>query len=301
MKIAILSRSKLIHSTRRLIEAADQRGHEVEVVDHLKCAVMMEKGIPTVQFDGRILTDVGAIIPRIGASVTFYGCSIVRQFEMMDVFTTSSSQGIVRSRDKLRAMQILTREAVDLPKTAFARHTVDVNELIKHVGGAPLVVKLVEGTQGLGVVLCETKKAAKSVIEAFYALDAHILVQEFIEEAKGTDLRVFIVDGEVVGAMERKGPEGEFRSNLHRGGTARAVELTDLERETALKAARAMGLSVAGVDMLPSKRGPLIMEVNSSPGLEGIERATGVDIASKIIQFIERNAKNKDRRDSIGY
>lgn len=301
MKIAILSRSKLIHSTRRLIEAADQRGHEVEVVDHLKCAVMMEKGIPAVQFDGRLLTDVGAIIPRIGASVTFYGCSIVRQFEMMDVFTTSSSQGIVRSRDKLRAMQILTREGVDLPKTAFARHTVDVNELIKHVGGAPLVVKLVEGTQGLGVVLCETKKAAKSVIEAFYALDAHILVQEFIEEAKGTDLRVFIVDGEVVGAMERKGPEGEFRSNLHRGGTARAVELTDLERETALKAARAMGLSVAGVDMLPSKRGPLIMEVNSSPGLEGIERATGVDIASKIIQFIERNAKNKDRRDSIGY
>ena len=301
MKIAILSRSKLIHSTRRLIEAADQRGHEVEVVDHLKCAVMMEKGVPTVQFDGRLLTDVGAIIPRIGASVTFYGCSIVRQFEMMDVFTTSSSQGIVRSRDKLRAMQILTREGVDLPKTTFARHTVDVNELIKHVGGAPLVVKLVEGTQGLGVVLCETKKAAKSVIEAFYALDAHILVQEFIEEAKGTDLRVFIVDGEVVGAMERKGPEGEFRSNLHRGGTARAVELTDLERETALKAARAMGLSVAGVDMLPSKRGPLIMEVNSSPGLEGIERATGVDIASKIIQFIERNAKNKDRRDSIGY
>jgi ribosomal protein S6--L-glutamate ligase len=301
MKIAILSRSKLIHSTRRLIEAADQRGHEVQVVDHLKCAVLMEKAVPLVQFDGQVMSHVDAVIPRIGASVTFYGCSIVRQFEMMNVFTTSSSQGIVRSRDKLRAMQILTREGVDLPKTAFARHTVDVNELIKHVGGAPLVVKLVEGTQGLGVVLCETKKAAKSVIEAFYALDAHILVQEFIEEAKGTDLRVFIVDGEVVGAMERKGPEGEFRSNLHRGGTARSVELTDIERETALKAAAAMGLSVAGVDMLPSKRGPLIMEVNSSPGLEGIERATGVDIAGKIIQFIERNAKNKDRRDSIGY
>src|SRR5688572_24626149 len=202
MKIAILSRSKLIHSTRRLIEAADQRGHEVEVVDHLKCAVMMENGKPTVHFDGRVLSDVDAIIPRIGASVTFYGCSIVRQFEMMNVFSTSSSQGIVRSRDKLRSIQILSREGVDVPKTAFARHTVDVNELIKYVGGTPLVVKLVEGTQGLGVVLCETKKAAKSVIEAFYALEANILVQEFIEEAKGTDIRAFIVDGEVVGAME---------------------------------------------------------------------------------------------------
>jgi ribosomal protein S6--L-glutamate ligase len=299
MKIAILSRSKMIHSTRRLIEAADERGHEVEVVDHLKCSVMMETGLPTVFFDGRTLEHVDAVIPRIGASVTFYGCAIVRQFEMMDVFSTSSSQGILRSRDKLRSIQILSREGCAVPKTAFARHTVDVNELIKYVGGAPLVVKLVEGTQGLGVVLCETKKAAKSVIEAFYALDAHILVQEFIEEAKGTDIRAFIVDGEVVGAME--GPEGEFRSNLHRGGTARSVELDDEMRETAIKAAASMGLAVAGVDMLPSKRGPLIMEVNSSPGLEGIERATGVDIAGKIIQYIERNAKNKLNRDTIGY
>jgi ribosomal protein S6--L-glutamate ligase len=301
MKIAILSRSKLIHSTRRLIEAADQRGHEVEVVDHLKCSVMMETGLPTVFFDGRTLDHVDAVIPRIGASVTFYGCAIVRQFEMMNVFATSSSQGILRSRDKLRAIQILSREGCAVPKTAFARHTVDVNELIKYVGGAPLVVKLVEGTQGLGVVLCETKKAAKSVIEAFYALEANILVQEFIEEAKGTDIRAFIVDGEVVGAMERKGPEGEFRSNLHRGGTARAVELDDEMRMTAIKAAASMGLAVAGVDMLPSKRGPLIMEVNSSPGLEGIERATGVDIAGKIMQYIERNAKNKVNRDTIGY
>jgi ribosomal protein S6--L-glutamate ligase len=301
MKIAILSRSKLIHSTRRLIEAADQRGHEVEVVDHLKCSVMMETELPTVFFDGRTLDRVDAVIPRIGASVTFYGCAIVRQFEMMNVFSTSSSQGILRSRDKLRSIQILSREGCAVPKTAFARHTVDVNELIKYVGGAPLVVKLVEGTQGLGVVLCETKKAAKSVIEAFYALDAHILVQEFIEEAKGTDIRAFIVDGEVVGAMERKGPEGEFRSNLHRGGTARAVELDDEMRMTAIKAAASMGLAVAGVDMLPSKRGPLIMEVNSSPGLEGIERATGVDIAGKIMQYIERNARNKLNRDTIGY
>ncbi len=301
MKIAILSRSKMIHSTRRLIEAADERGHEVEVIDHLKCAVMMETGLPTVFFDGRTLEHVDAIIPRIGASVTFYGCAIVRQFEMMNTFSTSTSQGILRSRDKLRSLQILSREGCAVPKTAFARHTVDVNEPIRYVGGAPLVVKLVEGTQGLGVVLCETKKAAKSVIEAFYSLDANILVQEFIEEAKGTDIRAFIVDGEVVGAMERKGPEGEFRSNLHRGGTARAVELDDEMRETAIKAAAAMGLAVAGVDMLPSKRGPLIMEVNSSPGLEGIERATGVDIAGKIIQYIERNAKNKVKLDTIGY
>jgi ribosomal protein S6--L-glutamate ligase len=301
MKIAILSRSKMIHSTRRLIEAADERGHEVEVVDHLKCSVMMETGLPTVFFDGRTLETVDAVIPRIGASVTFYGCAIVRQFEMMNVFCTSSSQGILRSRDKLRSIQILSREGCAVPKTAFARHTVDVNELIKYVGGAPLVVKLVEGTQGLGVVLCDTKKAAKSVIEAFYALEANILVQEFIEEAKGTDIRAFVVDGEVVGAMERKGPEGEFRSNLHRGGTARSVELDDEMRETAIKAAASMGLAVAGVDMLPSKRGPLIMEVNSSPGLEGIERATGVDIAGKIIQYIERNAKNNLNRDTIGY
>lgn len=301
MKIAILSRSKLIHSTRRLIEAADQRGHEVEVVDHLKCAVMMETDKPSVFYDGRILDDVDAVIPRIGASVTFYGCAIVRQFEMMGLTLANGSQGILRSRDKLRSIQLLSREGCPVPKTAFARHTVDVNEVIKYVGGAPLVVKLVEGTQGLGVVLCETKKAAKSVIEAFYALEANILIQEFIEEAKGTDIRAFVVDGEVVGAMERKGPEGEFRSNLHRGGTARAVELDDDMRATAIKAAAAMGLNVAGVDMLPSKRGPLIMEVNSSPGLEGIERATGVDIAGKIVQFMERQHRNKTRRDTIYY
>lgn len=301
MKIAILSRSKLIHSTRRLIEAADQRGHEVEVVDHLKCAVMMETGKPTVFFDGRSLDDVDAVIPRIGASVTFYGCAIVRQFEMMGLTLANSSQGILRSRDKLRSIQLLSREGCPVPITAFARHTVDVNELIKYVGGAPLVVKLVEGTQGLGVVLCETKKAAKSVIEAFYALEANILIQEFIEEAKGTDIRAFVVDGEVVGAMERKGPEGEFRSNLHRGGTARAVELDDDMRATAIKAAAAMGLNVAGVDMLPSKRGPLIMEVNSSPGLEGIERATGVDIAGKIVQFMERQHRNKVVRDTTHF
>mgnify|MGYP003686762895 CR=1 FL=1 len=300
MKIAILSRSKLIHSTRRLIEAADERGHEVEVIDHLKCAVMMESGLPTVHFEGRALNDIDAIIPRIGASVTFYGSAVVRQFEMMDVFSPISSQAIVRSRDKLRSSQILSREGVPVPKTAFARHSVDVNEMIHYVGGTPCVVKLIEGTQGLGVVLCETKNAAKSVIEAFHALEANILIQEFIKEAKGTDIRAFVVDGVVIGAMERKGLEGEFRSNLHRGGTARAVELSDLEKDTALRAASSLGLSVAGVDMLPSERGPLVMEVNSSPGLEGIERATGLDIAGKIIEFIEGNVDKKGRRDNIG-
>lgn len=301
MKIAILSRSKLIHSTRRLIEAADQRGHEVEVVDHLKCAVMMETAKPTVFFDGRSLEDVDAVIPRIGASVTFYGCAIVRQFEMMGLTLANSSQGILRSRDKLRSIQLLSREGCPVPKTAFARHTVDVNELIKYVGGAPLVVKLVEGTQGLGVVLCETKKAAKSVIEAFYALEANILIQEFIEEAKGTDIRAFVVDGEVVGAMERKGPEGEFRSNLHRGGSATRAELSAAEKTAALKACKSMGLNVAGVDMLRSKRGPVVMEVNSSPGLEGIEGATGKDVAKDIIVFLEKNAKpNKTKTRGKG-
>jgi ribosomal protein S6--L-glutamate ligase len=224
----------------------------------------------------------------------------VRQFEMMNVFTTTPSQAITRSRDKLRSSQILMMEGIGMPRTAFAREQVNVDELITYVNGAPLVVKLLEGTQGLGVVLCETKKAAKSVIEAFHSLDANILVQEFISEAKGRDIRAFVVDGKVVGAMERQGPEGEFRSNLHRGGTARQLELTPEEEETAIRSARALGLSVAGVDMLQSKRGPLVMEVNSSPGLEGIERATGVNIGDEIIQYIERTAGKAGNRDVIG-
>jgi ribosomal protein S6--L-glutamate ligase len=299
MRIAILSRSKLIHSTRRLVEAADERGHEVQVIDHMKCSVLLETGKPMVAFEGRNLDQFDAIIPRIGASVTFYGSCIVRQFEMMNVFTTTPSQAITRSRDKLRTSQILMMSGIGMPRTAFAREQVNVDELITYVNGAPLVVKLLEGTQGLGVVLCETKKAAKSVIEAFHSLEANILVQEFISEAKGRDIRAFVVDGKVVGAMERQGPEGEFRSNLHRGGTARQLELTPEEEATAIRSASALGLSVAGVDMLQSKRGPLVMEVNSSPGLEGIERATGVDIAGEIIQYIERAGKTGNR-DVIG-
>lgn len=299
MKIAILSRNPNIHSTRRLWEAARGRGHTCEVIDHMNCAVLTEANHPMVLFNGSELSRYDAIIPRIGASVTNYGTSVVRQFEMMNVFTTAPSQAIVRSRDKLRSIQILSKAGIGMPKTAFARENVEVRNLLNYVGGPPVVIKLCEGTQGLGVVLAETSKAARSVIEAFHAIKANILVQEFIEEAKGKDIRAFVVDGKVVAAMERQGPEGDFRSNLHRGGSARPVLLDARERETAVRAARALGLAVAGVDMLPSSRGPLVMEVNSSPGLEGIERATKVDIADRIIQFIERNHK-KSKRDKVG-
>lgn len=300
MKIAILSRSPRIHSTRRLHEAAFSRGHEVEIIDHLKCTVLLEQGKPAVHYKGKNLSGIDAIIPRIGSSVTFYGSAIVRQFEMTGVFSTVHSQAIVRARDKLRATQLLSQTGIGVPKTIFARQGLVVEDVVRWVGGPPAVVKLLEGTQGVGVVLCESMKAATSVIQAFLAIDANILVQEFIEEAKGRDLRAFVVDGEVVGAMERQSPEGEFRSNLHRGGTARPVDLTPIQKQTALLAAKAMGLSVAGVDMLPSSRGPLVIEVNASPGLEGIERATGVDIAGKIIRFIEKNVDNLAHRDSVG-
>lgn len=300
MKIAILSRNAQIHSTSRLLEAAANAGHDCEVIDHLRCAVLTESGRPALLFNNRILEGFDAVIPRIGASVTSYGSSIVRQFEMMNVFSSANSQAIVRSRDKLRSIQILSRAGIGMPKTAFARENMDVNHLLTYVGGAPVVIKLCEGTQGLGVVLAESPKAARSVIEAFHAMKANFLVQEFVAESKGRDIRAFVVDGEVVAAMERQGPEGEFRSNLHRGGSAKSVTLTRRQRETAIRSANALGLGVAGVDMLPSTRGPLVMEVNSSPGLEGIERATGVDIASKIIQLLERHAGKGRRRDRIG-
>lgn len=301
MKIAILSRSLQIHSTRRLFEAAYERGHEVQVIDHLKCTVLLEKGRPSLLYEGRHINNVDAVIPRIGASVSFFGCTIVRQFEMMKVFSTAPSQAIVRSRDKLRTVQILSRAGVGMPKTAFTRQNMSVDDMIAYVGGVPVVIKLLEGTQGLGVVLAETKKAAKSVIEAFHALDANILVQEFVADAKSSDIRAFVVDGQVVGAMLRKGTEDDFRSNLHRGGTAKAVELTRHEKMIAIKAAESLGLAVAGVDMLPSRHGPLVIEVNSSPGLEGIERATGVNIADQIIRYIERNADRPRNRDKIGF
>ncbi len=290
MKIVILSRNAKLYSTRRLVEAATERNHEAIVVDHLKCTIEIEKKKPRIYFKGEYLTDVDAVIPRIGASVTFYGTAVVRQFEMMKVFTAIESQALVRSRDKLRSLQVLARAGVGLPKTVFTNFPTDVEHVIEKVGGTPLVLKLLEGTQGLGVVLAETQNAAKSVIEAFHGLKARVIAQEFIKESGGADIRVFIVGGAVVGAMKRQGKEGEFRSNLHRGGSASIIELTDEEENTALRAARAMGLGIAGVDMLQSANGPLVLEVNSSPGLEGIEAATNNDIAKEIIKYVERNA-----------
>ncbi|HET8809209.1 MAG TPA: 30S ribosomal protein S6--L-glutamate ligase [Flavobacteriaceae bacterium] len=289
MNIKILSRNSQLYSTKRLVEAAKKRKHDVEVIDPLKCDIVIEKRKPNIYYKGHYILETDAIIPRIGASVTFYGTAVVRQFEMMGAFSTTGSEALVRSRDKLRSMQLLSRAKIGLPKTVFTNYSRDVSGIIQQVGGAPLVIKLLEGTQGLGVVLAETKNAAESVIEAFNGLKARVIVQEFIKESKGADIRVFVVDGHVVGAMKRQGKEGEFRSNLHRGGTAEVIELTDEEEIAAVKAVKAMGLGVAGVDMLQSSRGPLILEVNSSPGLEGIETATGKDIAKSIIRYIEKN------------
>lgn len=301
MRIAVLSRGPDLYSTRRIVQAGLARGHEIFVLDHLKCYVGIEADNPTVHYDGQALAPIDVIVPRIGASVTFYGAALVRQFEMMQVSSTVQSQAIVRSRDKLRSLQILSKAGIGIPKTAFANHPRDIDDLINQVGGVPVVIKLLEGTQGIGVVLAETKKAATSVIEAFYGLKANILVQEFIKEAQGADIRAFVVNGRVVGAMKRQGVEGEFRSNLHRGGEGKLIKLSREERIAALRAARALGLSVAGVDMLQSKRGPLIMEVNSSPGLEGIETATGIDVAAKIIEYAEILKSGKvNRKDKVG-
>ena len=303
MKLAILSREPKSYSTQRLVEAATARGHEAVVVDHLQCNLVLEKGRPSIIYQGALLEGIDAIIPRIGASVTFYGTAVVRQFEMMKVRTAVDSQAIVRSRDKLRSMQILSRAGVGMPKTAFTNYSADVPAMINQVGGAPVIIKLLEGTQGLGVVLAESAKAAQSVIEAFHNLKARIIVQEFIAESKGADLRAFVVDGKVVGAMKRQGKEGEFRSNLHRGGVGTLVKLTRTEKAAALLAAKALGLAIAGVDMLQSKRGPLVLEVNSSPGLEGIEKATQQDIAGRIIEYTtnlagKKKAKPKDKKDA---
>ena len=293
MKLAILSREPKSYSTQRLVEAAAARGHEAVIIDHLQCNLVLEKGQPGIIYQGQELEGFEAIIPRIGASVTFYGTAVVRQFEMMKVRTAVDSQAIVRSRDKLRSMQILSRAGVGMPKTAFTNNSADVPAMINQVGGAPVIIKLLEGTQGLGVVLAESVKAAQSVIEAFHNLKARIIVQEFIAESKGADLRAFVVDGEVVGAMKRQGKEGEFRSNLHRGGVGTLVKLSRAEKAAALLATKALGLGIAGVDMLQSKRGPLVLEVNSSPGLEGIEKATGQDIAGRIIEYTAALASRK--------
>jgi ribosomal protein S6--L-glutamate ligase len=301
MNIAILSTNKNLYSTRRLREAGEKRGHEMVVLNHTKCYVVMEPGNPRIYYKDHPIENVDAIIPRIGASVTFYGSSIIRQFEMRKTYSTLSSLALVRSRDKLRAIQILARHGVGFPKTAFAKYPSDIDYLIKEVGGTPLIVKLLEGTQGLGVVLAETRKAAKSVIEAFYGLSANILIQEFIPEANGCDIRAIVVGNKVVAAYKRVGKEGDFRSNLHRGGTGEPIKLNKVEREVAIKAANALGLQIAGVDMLQSNRGPLVLEVNSSPGLEGVERYTGIDVAGKIIEYIEQSfEKPRKSHDKVG-
>jgi len=290
MKIGILSRNPKLYSTQRLVEAAATRGHEVHVIDFLRCYMDITSKNPQMFYKGEALQGFDAVIPRIGASVTFYGAAVVRQFEMMGVFSVNESVAITRSRDKLRCLQLLARRGVGLPTTGFAHETTDVQELIRKVGGAPVVIKLLEGTQGIGVVLAETVTAAESVIEAFMGLKADILVQEYIREAQGSDIRCFVINGKVIAAMRRQARAGEFRSNLHRGGSAELVKIAAEERATAAKAGRVIGLNVCGVDLLRSRRGPLVIEVNSSPGLEGIESATGKDIASLIVEFAERKA-----------
>jgi ribosomal protein S6--L-glutamate ligase len=291
MKIALLTRNQKLYSHQRIIDVATQRGHQIVPIDYLRCYMNITSRKPELRFMGEKLDGFEAVIPRIAASHTFYGLAVLRQFEMMGVYPLNESVAIGRSRDKLRSLQLLARDGVGLPVTAFANSTGSTDDILKMVGGAPVVVKLLEGTQGIGVVLGETHKSAKSVIEAFHGANINILVQEFIKEAEGHDIRAFVVGRKIVATMERAGPDGEFRSNLHRGGSAVRADLSVAERTAALKAAKAMGLNVAGVDMLRSKRGPVVMEVNSSPGLEGIEGATGKDVAKAIIEFLEKNAK----------
>ena len=301
MHLALMCRNPSLYSHRRLVEAAEARGHQIEVVDHLRCYINITSHRPSVRYQGRDLPNYDAIIPRIGASVTFYGTAVLRQFEVMGVYPVNESVGISRSRDKLRSMQLLAREGIGLPVTVFAHKTSQAEEVINLVGGAPVVIKLLEGTQGIGVVLGETQKAAESIIQAFGGVNTNILVQEFIKEAGGEDIRCLVVGGRVVAAMKRKGKEGDFRSNLHRGGSASAIKVTPAERSTAIAAAKALGLNVCGVDLLRSNHGPVVMEVNSSPGLEGIEKATGIDVASEIIEFIEKHAKpNKTKTRGQG-
>ncbi|NCP10434.1 MAG: 30S ribosomal protein S6--L-glutamate ligase [Sphingomonadales bacterium] len=301
MKIAMLARNPKLYSHRRLVEAAEERGHSIDILNTLRCTVNIASHRPTVVYNGETLSGYEAIIPRIGASVTHYGLAVLRQFEMAGVWPLNESVAIGRSRDKLRSMQILAKYGLGLPVTAFAHDPKQTDEVLKMVGGAPAVIKLLEGTQGIGVVLGETEKSAKSVIEAFRGANVNILVQEFIKEAGSTDIRILVIGGKVVAAMQRTGAPGDFRSNLHRGGSAKQVKITPEERSTAVRAAKAMGLNVCGVDILRSNHGPVIMEVNSSPGLEGIENATGKDVAGQIIDFIVANAKpGKTKTKGVG-
>ena len=293
MKIAILSRNARLYSTLRLVEAARQRGHSVRVLDPLRCYMRIAAGAFEIHYKGRALRGLGVVIPRIGASITFYGTAVLRQFEMMGVRTPNSADAILRARDKLHSLQLLAREGIGLPTTVFGDNPDDTADLLKMLGDPPHVIKLNEGAQGQGVLLAEKRSAAQGMIEAFRGLYANFLVQEFIREAKGADLRCFVVGGRVVAAMQRQAPEGDFRANLHRGGTAIPVILTPQESEISLHAARVMGLGVAGVDLLRSSRGPLVLEVNSSPGLEGIEAATGVDVAGAIIEQVTEGARQR--------
>ncbi len=290
MKLAMLARNAGLYSHERIVAAAHERGHEIEVVDTLKCYMNIAAHRPEVRYKGRSLQGFDAVIPRIGASITFYGLAVLRQFEMMGVYPLNESVAIGRSRDKLRGLQLLSRKGIGLPVTAFAHVTSQADDLIDMVGGTPLIVKLLEGTQGIGVVLTETRTSARSMIEAFGGVQANIMVQEYIKEANGTDVRAFVIGDKVVASMQRKGAPGDFRSNLHRGGKAQSIKITPEERSTAVRAANILGLNVCGVDMLRSNHGPVVMEVNSTPGLEGIENATGVNIAGLIIEFLEKNA-----------
>ncbi len=296
MKIAVLSRNPNLYSTRRLVEAGQERGHEMHVIDTLRAYMNITSHKPSIHYKGVELEPFDAVIPRIGASITFYGAAVLRQFEMMGVFPLNESVAISRSRDKLRSLQLLSRKGVGLPITGFAHSPDDIPDLISMVGGAPLVIKLLEGTQGIGVVMCETEKAAESVLEAFMGLKANIMVQEYIREAGGADIRCLVVGDKVIASMKRQAQPGEFRSNLHRGGSASLIKITPEERMTAVRAAKVMGLNVAGVDILRSNHGPVVMEVNSSPGLEGIESTTGKDVAGLIIAYIEKNGRPNQTR-----
>ncbi|MFP7569531.1 30S ribosomal protein S6--L-glutamate ligase [Marivita sp. S2033] len=291
MKIAMLARNPNLYSHKRLKEAAEERGHELDIINTLRCYMNIASRRPEVYYNGEKLEGYDAIIPRIGASVTMYGTAVLRQFEMQGVYPLNESVAIGRSRDKLRSMQLLSREGIGLPVTTFAHDPKQTEEVLELAGGAPVVIKLLEGTQGIGVVLADTKRSAKSVVEAFRGAGVNILLQEFIKEAGGTDIRAIVIGGKVVAAMKRTGAEGDFRSNLHRGGSAQVIKLSPEERSTAIRSAKAMGLNVCGVDMLRANHGPVVMEVNSSPGIEGVEKATGLDIAGKIIEYIEKNAK----------
>ncbi len=299
MNIAILSKGPGNYSTRRLKKAVEARGHSVRVINYTKCYMTVERSNPVVRYEGEDMLDIDVIIPRIAASVTKYGTAVVRQFEMQGVFTTSSSIAITRSRDKLRSVQILARAGVGIPKTVFARETADLDDIIEQVGGTPCIIKVARGTHGNGVVLAETNKAAKAVMQAFYVEGVNFVVQEFIQESAGMDIRAFVVGGKVVASMKRQSLDDDFRSNLHQGGEGKVVKLTDEERKVALKAAKAMGLPICGVDMMRSDRGPLVLEVNSSPGF-GIEKVTKRDVAERIVEYIEQNAKGKRRRDRVG-